>query len=253
MRSTTKTSAHRLTGLVALGAFAGLVLGACGDDEKEEAAAACAPYFAITAQFNGEPDPATLGPLLDEVDAAAADEEIAEPLAVMTGAARTVLETGDDSIFGTPEVINAQSEVDPWMFENCTFTEKAEVTASEYKFEGVPDSFDAGTAGILLTNGGNEAHEMAIMRKDEGVTQTWDEILALPEEEAEALVVQVGGGFAPTKGSKGLSIVELVPGDYVVLCFVPTGTSVGADGTFTEGTGVPHFMGGMKEEFTVSS
>ena len=48
------------------------------------------------------------------------------------------------------------------------------------------------------------------------------------------------------------AVVELVPGDDVVTCFVPTGTSISADGEFTEGTGVPHFMGGMLQEFTVS-
>ena len=64
---------------------------------------------------------------------------------------------------------------------------------------------------------------MAIMRKADGVTQSWEEILALPQEEAEALVVQVGGAFAPNKDAKGLAVVDLVPGDYVATCFVPAG------------------------------
>ena len=71
---------------------------------------------------------------------------------------------------------------------------------------------------------------MAIMRKADGVTQSWDEILALPQEEAEALVEQVGGTFAPRNGTQGLAVVELTPGEYVVVCFVPTGTSMSADG-----------------------
>ena len=251
MRTTIKMTTLRPRRLIALGACAGLVLGACGDDD-DEAAAACEPWTAINAQFNGEPNPDTLVPLLDEFDETA-PEEIADSVAVMTGAARTVVETGDFAAFESPEFSAAQGEVDPWMFENCDFDETAEVTASEYKFEGVPDEFDAGTAAILLTNEGEEAHEMAIMRKADGVTQSWDEILALPQEEAEALVVQVGGTFAPRKGTKGVAVVELVPGDYVVTCFVPTGTSMSADGEVTEGTGVPHFMGGMLQEFTVSA
>jgi hypothetical protein len=251
MRTTTKTTTHRRRRLIALGACAGLVLGACGDDD-DEAAAACDPWIAINAEFNEEPNPDTLVPLLDEFDETA-PEEVADSVAVMTGAARTVVETGDFAAFDSPEFTEAQGEVDPWMFENCDFDETAEVTASDYKFDGVPDEFDAGTAAILMTNEGAEPHEMAIMRKADGVTQSWEEILALPQEEAEALVVQVGGTFAPRKGTKGVAVVELVPGDYVVTCFVPTGTSISADGEFTAGTGVPHFMGGMLQEFTVSA
>ena len=245
---------HRRIAWAALGGCAALVLGACGDDgdASAEAAAVCEPYLGVTAQFNGEPDPATITPLLDAVDENA-PEDLAEPLGVMTGAARQVVETGDFASFESPEFAAAQGTVDPWMFEHCEFDQKEEVTASEYKFEGLPSELDAGTAAILLTNDGAEAHEMAIMRKADGVTQSWEEILALPQEEAEALVVQVGGAFAPNKDAKGLAVVDLVPGDYVATCFVPAGTSVASDGTITEGTGTPHFMHGMISEFTVEA
>ena len=92
---------------------------------------------------------------------------------------------------------------------------------------------------------------MAIMRKADGVTQTWDEILALPQEEAEALVVEVGSTWAPNKGAQGLAVVDLVAGEYVATCFVPDGTTVAKDGAVSEGTGTPHFMHGMISEFTV--
>jgi hypothetical protein len=235
----------------ALGGCAALVLAACGDD-GDEAAAVCEPYLGVTAQFNGEPDPATITPLLDAVDENA-PEDLAEPLGVMTGAAREVVETGDFASFESPEFAAAQGTVDPWMFEHCEFDQKAEVTASEFKFEGLPSEFDAGTAAILLSNGGAEVHEMAIMRKADGVTQSWEEILALPQEEGEALVVQVGGAFAPNKDAKGLAVVDLVPGDYVATCFVPAGTAMASDGTMIEGTGTPHFMHGMISEFTVEA
>jgi hypothetical protein len=254
MKMMNRASTLRPRRLIAISVCAGLVLAACGDDDDDgaAAAAACDPYVAITNSFNGEPDPATLTPLLDELDANA-PEEIAGSVAVMTGAARTALETGDFASFETAEFGDAQSEVDPWMFENCDFDQTAEVTASEYEFEGVPEELEVGSAAFLLTNEGEEAHELAIMRKADGVTQSWDEILALPQEEGEALVVQVGGAFAPGEGTQGVAFVDLVPGDYVVTCFVPTGTSMTADGEVTEGTGVPHFMGGMIDEFTVSA
>ena len=204
---------RRRASLAALGGCTALLLlGACGDDDDASAedAAVCEPYLGVTAQFNGEPDPATNTPLHDAVDENA-PEDLAEPLGVMTGAARQVVETGDFASFESPEFAAAQGTVDPWMFEHCEFDQKEEVTASEYKFEGLPSELDAGTAAILLSNSGAEAHEMAIMRKADGVTQSWDEILALPQEEGEALVVQVGGTFAPNKDAKGLAVVDLVP------------------------------------------
>jgi hypothetical protein len=251
MTPITKTTTFRPRGLIALGACAGLLLGACGGDD-DNAAAVCEPYIGVTLQFNGEPDPATIGPLLDAIDEHAPGE-LKDPLGVMTGTARTAIKDGDFDAFESPDFAAAQSEVDPWMFEHCKFDETAEVTAADYKFTGVPAELDAGTAGILVTNKGKEAHEMAIMRKADGVTQSWDEIMALPQEEGESLVVQVGGAFAPRNGTKGLAVVDLVPGDYVVACFVPTGTSMAADGTMTEGTGMPHFMGGMLQEFKVTA
>lgn len=249
-----RTRRARRIGLAALGGCAALVLGACGDDDdaSADAAAVCEPYLGVTAQFNGEPDPATITPLLDAVDENA-PEDLAEPLAVMTGAARQVVESGDFASFESPEFAAAQGTVDPWMFEHCEFDQKEEVTATEYKFDGLPSELDTGTTAILLTNEGAEAHEMAIMRKADGVTQSWDEILALPQEEGEQLVVQVGGAFAPNEDATGLAVVDLVPGDYVVTCFVPAGTAVASDGTMTEGTGTPHFMHGMISEFTVTA
>ena len=90
------------------------VLGACGDDGDAEAAAVCEPYLGVTAQLNDEPDPATITPLLDAVDENAPDD-LAEPLGVMTGVARQVLEAGDFAPFETPEFVAAQGTVDPWM------------------------------------------------------------------------------------------------------------------------------------------
>ena len=252
--TTITTPRHRRQRAVAglaVAACAAALLAACGDEAE---AAVCEPYLGVTEQFNTEPDPATLGTLLDQVDEEA-PEDLAESLSVMTGAARQVLDSGgeDFAAFETPEFAEAQGEVDPWMFENCDFDGTEEATATEYEFEGLPDEMDAGTTAILLTNEGEEAHELAIMRKKEGVTQSWDEILALPQEEGQALVDQVGGAFAPREGTKGLAVVELTEGEYVAACFVPTGTSMAADGAVTEGTGVPHFMGGMVHEFTVSA
>jgi hypothetical protein len=54
--------------------------------------------------------------------------------------------------------------------------------------------------------------------------------------------VFVGAGFAPAGAPSGTVLAELEGGEYAMLCFVPVG---GAE------DGEPHFLHGMKQEFTV--
>jgi hypothetical protein len=259
-----------------------LLLGACGDDDDNadgsgaapatvadttaataaDAGAAgaastvpavCPPYLEVTAQFNDEPNPDELGAALDELDANT-PAELAASLGTMTSAARAVMEAGgeDFSPFETPEFVAAQTEVDGWVFANCEFDATYEVTATEYAFEGMPAEVASGLVAVKLTNEGQEAHEIGVARKVDGTTETWDELLELPEEEAEAKVEFIGGGFAPTPGSVGVAILDTSKGgEFAALCFIPTGTVMTADGDVTEGSGPPHFAQGMIHEFTV--
>jgi len=207
----------------------------------------------VTVAFNGPPpDPATLTPLLDTLDSGA-PEDIAEAIGVMTDAARSVLDSnGEDfSAFEAPEFSEAQGQVDPYMFENCEFDEKVEVTAADYSFDGIPAELPAGRVAFLLSNEGNEPHEMGLARKKDGVTESWDELLALPEDQVMEKVDQLGGAFAPNQEAKGLAIADLEPGEYVAVCFIPVGTSIDESGEHM-GDGPPHFMEGMKAEFTVA-
>ncbi len=224
------------------------------DDATGASAEVCTAYGDISMALggDGEPDPDALNTMLDTLDAEA-PEEIADSLQVMIAGARTVIESGgeDFSAFEEPEFGEAQGEVDPYLFENCEFDAKAEVTAREYSFEGMPDEIEAGRVAILLTNEGVEAHEIGIGRKAEGVTESLEELLALDEGELMEKVEPVGGAFAPTTGSQGLAILDLEEGEYVGLCFVPVGTSV-EDGEEQEGDGPPHFEEGMSLEFTVT-
>jgi hypothetical protein len=91
-----------------------------------------------------------------------------------------------------------------------------------------------------------EAHEIGVARIADGVTETVDELLALPEEEVGAKLEFANGAFAPAGGTSGVTM-DLAPGRYLYACFIPTG-SIGDQ----EGTGAPHFTAGMFGEFTVS-
>lgn len=269
---------------LALATCSGSMLAACGDDDDTadpitttvapaddsttdassdtttapggkatDAAAFCEPYLTTTIMMSGEPDPEVLAESVKQIDANA-PEEIAESAAVMTAAVRAVLDSGgeDFSPMETPEFTEARAEVDPYAFENCEFDTSLEVKGVDFAFADLPTTIDAGRVGILFTNEGKEAHEIALMRRNDGVTESFEELLSLPEEQAMEKVTPVGGTFAPTTGSKGLLVGDLEPGDYLATCFVPTGTTM-ADGVMTDGTGKPHFMQGMQQEFTVTA
>lgn len=211
----------------------------------------CTPYFEVSAAFAGEPDPATIGQLLDEVEGAAPDQ-IADALATLTGGARTVLETGDFTVFEAPEFGEAVASADGWMTDNCEFVTRTELVATEYAYSGNEDEYPAGRTAFTLVNGGAEAHELAIIRKNDGVDATLEELMELPESEAETMTTFVGATFVGSPGETGDLIVDLEPGSYIAVCNIAAGTMVMEDGSFVEGTGEPHVMLGMSFEFSVT-
>lgn len=216
--------------------------------------ALCEPYLAVDAQMAGPdgPDPDKLTTLLADVKKAA-PSELADDLGVMIAAVEKLMASNgeDSSAIQSPEFVKAESTVDPWIYDNCSFDEKLEVTAKDFHFDGIPATLKAGKTAMLLTNEGVEMHEIGVLRKNEGTTESWEALLALPEEEAMQKATFLGNAFTPLPGSKGLAVLDLEPGDYAALCFIPIGTKV-EGGEMTEGTGAPHFTAGMIHEFSVT-
>ena len=151
-----------------------------------------------------------------------------------------VVETGDPGDL-SPGLDAATSAA---VIESCG-VESFDVTMVDYGFEGIPDTIPAGPSAFAFENTGKEQHEFILLRKKDGVTESVEELLALPEEEAMTKATFVNAGFAPA-GGDGTLIAKLEPGDYVYACFIPVGT-VGE----AEGDGPPHAIEGMAGEFTV--
>jgi hypothetical protein len=151
------------------------------------------------------------------------------------------LQAGDGAAFNSDATFATYTEVVEGATESCGY-ETVAVTAKDYAFEGVPATIPAGNISFDLTNSSeSEEHEMIVFSKADGVDLTFDEILALPEDEAETKIQFAAAAFAPP-GESGASLATLEPGDYVMVCFIPVG---GAE------EGPPHFTQGMKQEFTV--
>jgi hypothetical protein len=86
-----------------------------------------------------------------------------------------------------------------------------------------------------------------IVRKNDVVTESFDELLARPEDQATTKVTFAAGtGAGP--GDTAYANGKLDPGEYIAVCFIPQGTTTGD----APGSGPPHAMLGMKHEFSVS-
>ncbi len=144
------------------------------------------------------------------------------------------------------------------------------VHAVDYGYQGAPGTLPAGETRFSFTNDSQaESHEMSLFRINDGVTESFDQILAEDEthqnaEQGQQSGGQQGGGqqppanenpppapkmsfFASTGSSPGQSarmdlIGNLPAGRYGMVCFLPVAN---------DEAGTPHYKKGMKAEFRV--
>jgi hypothetical protein len=252
---------HRRRAGLAIVAALALIGGACGDDDDdaatddttqettetteqaaggEDVAAFCETRVGLEQAFNAEqPDAAAITGLLGDLEASA-PSELAANATGLSGVLATAAESGGDPT-EDPAFGENIGPIDEFTLTECGY-ETVAATGVEYSFEGVPETVPAGIVGFELINDGAEPHEMVILRINDGVTGTVEELLALPEEEAMQNLTFVGAAFAEP-GQSGATFPELEAGRYAAACFVPVG---GGE------EGPPHFMQGMMAEFEVA-
>ena len=189
----------------------------------------------------------TLRPLVDDLEPTVPDE-LEDHFTALEGAVTELETSGDTTAFSMPEVVAAAQAAHAYDLENCGWASH-EVTTTEYAFDGLPDTLDAGVTSFDLTNDGTEVHEMVLLRKNDGVTETAEELLALPQAEALQKATLLGVAGPVSAGSPAYVVADLEAGDYIAVCFIPVGTT-SMDGPPAEGP--PHFTEGMVQEFTVS-
>ena len=199
------------------------------------------------AKFQASYDKFVAGPLANAEKNS--PEDIAGDIEKVVTGSRKFRATGDSSQLDSPGLMAAVGALDTYYYDNCD-DEKTEVKAREYAFEGLESSYSPGLRRFKLENTGKEVHEMSILRRKPGVTESFDQLLELPEEEAESKVdfFFVGGADRADPGltSHG-SAADLTPGDYIAVCFISKGTT----SLKKEGNGPPHFTLGQKKEFKV--
>jgi uncharacterized cupredoxin-like copper-binding protein len=237
--------------LIAAGsASALLLLSACGSDDNSSAnAEACDAWIAadtavINYLFTGEGDVDSVNAALDATIAAAPDD-LVDTVTELKAEAQPQFENPESD--ASDKTLELYADTIAWAGENCD-VETLDVTATEYQYDGIPDELTTGYHVLNFSNEGQEQHEMFAFKINDGVTESLDEIFALPEEEIFGKITPVNAAFAPPGGSDTGSWNLTSPGSYAVVCFIPVG-SVGE----TEGDGPPHLTQGMVHEFTVSS
>jgi hypothetical protein len=168
----------------------------------------------ITTENPNETDPNCIGP--------------ATYLWSFDGEKLTFAQTDQDPCRGRRE-----ANADTYVLEAGVASEM-NIDAGDYSYTA-PETVQSGWVRVNLTNSGAEPHHVQFMRLNDGVTlQQFEEALKQGEGPAMALVQQVGGvgAIAPTGSAQ--AILNLTPGEYAILCFIPSPTDQ-----------MPHFTKGM--------
>ena len=275
----------RLLGLLLAILALGLGLSACGDDDDDDTAASpsgsaseaeagdveayCDAVFEIETVAEPDIDFESLSedeqkeaakkfaseelvPLTDDIQANT-PAEIEDDIAILIGAVEKVAETGDFSAFEEPAVEEAGDNAHAFDLENCGWN-AVDVAATEYEFDGVAAEYEPGAVSFDFVNNGKELHEFILVKKKADTTETFDELLELPQEEAQEKIEQVDSVFG-APGDDDYIVADLDEGEYMGICFIPVGLTPEAAQAAEEGgeepQGPPHFTRGMKVEFTV--
>lgn len=134
--------------------------------------------------------------------------------------------------------VNAHADVSASSVEILKGVHTVKVVADGYKYV-MPDRIPAGLTMFQFTNNGNQLHQVAIVKFEQG--KTLADFMSLPPGPPPAWVDFMGGPNSPMPhGGRDEDIVDLKPGHYAAMCFIP-----GPDGK-------PHWMNGMYKAFTVT-
>ena len=113
------------------------------------------------------------------------------------------------------------------------------VRTRDFVFADVPDTVQSGITTIRLLNEGPDMHHVQLMRIEEG--HTFEELMTAMSSSGAppAWVTDVGGPNTPVPGGESAATLDLKPGTYAMICFIPAPD------------GQPHVMKGMVRPLTV--
>ncbi|MEO8337300.1 MAG: hypothetical protein ABI664_20145 [bacterium] len=114
------------------------------------------------------------------------------------------------------------------------------VHAHDFSFDA-PKTLKPGATTFRLVNDGKELHHLSVIKLAKGKTaRDFRESMKVAGPPPN-WITGVGGPNAVTPGSMGEATLSLEPGEYVIICFIPS-----------PGESAPHASKGMVSSFTVS-
>ena len=112
-------------------------------------------------------------------------------------------------------------------------------TSEDYAFTG-PEQIESGWQTVRLINSGHEVHQIQFLGLPQGKTvKDVEQALAGRSPSLPNWVRRHGGVNSVTPDNEASVVINLDPGDYVLLCGIP------------DATGRPHVMRGMVRSFRV--
>ncbi len=184
-------------------------------------------------------DPATLSGAIEAL-AGALPDDLADAGADLAGAAAS----GEEAL-GSPEFTTAWATVGDAAYEGCDADARLDVLGVDYGFEGLPETVEPGRVALRFTNGttNGEMHELVLLERNEGTTETLDELMALDQEQVMQKLTMAGVAFADAADAESVLLADLEPGGYIAICMIPVGSGE---------TGDPHAAHGMVAEIEVA-
>ena len=113
------------------------------------------------------------------------------------------------------------------------------VHAKDFAFE-MPKAIPAGPTTFRLVNDGKEFHHLSIIKLEQG--KTFADFTEAMKGKPPEWAVAVGGPNAAVPGQTIAATIDMQPGNYVVVCFIPS-----------PGETAPHAMKGMIAPLTVTA
>jgi len=134
---------------------------------------------------------------------------------------------GADAATDTTATDTTEAAAEPAVFD---------VTSVDFGYELSTDEVPAGLVRVNQTNGGDEEHQVTLIRLDGGMTP--DELVTTITEQGDGVLdpdIFAGGTNNVAPGEANTALVNLEAADYVTYCFLPD-----------------HAQQGMIEPFTVT-
>jgi hypothetical protein len=115
------------------------------------------------------------------------------------------------------------------------------IVAEEYTFSG-PERIDGGWKTVRLKNQGREIHHVQFLKLPADKTgKDFNEALASDSTRLPSWVVRYGGVNSVMPGEDATVIINLDPGEYVLICGIP------------DKRGLPHVIRGMTKSIQVTT